>query len=81
MPINLKRKAFNQCVLPVMTFAETLILTKKSVPKLQIIVRKMEWSMLGITLRNKIRTEEVLRRSRVKHIGDHILSLKCQDVG
>lgn len=37
MPISLKSKAFNQCVLPVLTYgAETLTFTKTSAKKLQI---------------------------------------------
>ncbi|CAG9830961.1 unnamed protein product [Diabrotica balteata] len=51
IPIKLKRKAFNQYVLPVLTFgAETLTLTKASIKKLQVAQRKMERSMLGVTL-------------------------------
>ncbi|CAG9840255.1 unnamed protein product [Diabrotica balteata] len=67
IPIHLKRKAFNQCALPVLTYeAETLTLTKTSAEKLRRIQRKMERSMLGISLRNRIRNEEVYRRTGVE---------------
>lgn len=48
---------------------------------LQITQRKMESSMLGITLRYRIRNEEVHRRSRVEHIADHLLGLNWRREG
>ena len=51
----LKRKVFDQCVLPVMTYeAKTLTLTTASANKLMVTQRKMERSMLGVSLRDHI---------------------------
>jgi len=53
-----------QCILPVLTCgAEILILTKTSAMKLERIQRKMETSMLGINLRDKVRNEEICKRT------------------
>lgn len=54
VPISLKRSALNQCVLPVHVYAaETLTLTRVSERKLKATQRKMERSMLDITVRSK----------------------------
>lgn len=55
IPISMKRKAFNQCILMVLTYgAERPTLTKTSAKKLKITQRRMETSMLGLTLRNRV---------------------------
>ena len=60
MPQCLKREVLDQCVLPVMTHgAETLILTTASANKLMVTQRKMERSMLGVSLRDLIRNKDL----------------------
>ena len=59
--MSLKRKLFNQCVLPSMLYgAETWALTKKSEEKLAVAQRRMERFMTGISLRDR-KTNEWLR--------------------
>ncbi|CAG4950935.1 unnamed protein product [Colias eurytheme] len=49
IPTFLKRRTFEQCILPVMTYAsETWTLTKHLVNKLQVAQRSMERAILGI---------------------------------
>ena len=63
---SLKRKVFDSCVLPVLTYgAETLTLTKASVNKLRVAQRAMERSMLGISLRDKKTNEWIRQQTRV----------------
>ena len=82
IPISLKRKAFNQCVLPVLTYgAETLTLTKLSMRKLQVTQRRMERSMLDLTLRDRIRNEEIRRRTGVEDVIVRIAKLKWNWAG
>lgn len=82
LPICLKRKVFNQCVLPVMTYgAETLTLTNASAKKLKITQRKMERSMLGVSLRDHIRNEELRRRTGVTDVVLHVAKLKWKWAG
>ncbi len=53
-PLSLKRKVYNQCILPVLTYgSETLRLTKELERKLRSAQRGMKRRMLGITLRDK----------------------------
>lgn len=82
VPINLKTKVYNTCVLPVTTYGlETMTLTKESARKLQRTQRAMERQMLGISLRDKIRSEDIRRRTNVTDILERVARLKWQWVG
>lgn len=82
IPINLKRKVFDTCILPVMTYgAETLTLTVKSAEKLRVAQRAMERAMLGISLRDHIRNSEIRKRSRVTDVMRTISELKWNWAG
>lgn len=82
LPICLKRKVFNQCVLPVLTYgAETLTLTKKTVSKIRITQRAMERSMLGLSLRDKVPNIEVRDRTKVMDAIEKITTLKWNWAG
>lgn len=82
LPICLKRKVFNQCVLPVLTYgAETLTLTKKAVQKIKVTQRAMERLMLGLTLRDHITNDELRRRTRVIDAVERIAILKWNWAG
>lgn len=59
IPICLKRKVFDQCVLLVLIYgSETLTLMQKSINKIRGTQRAMERSMLGLTLRDRIPNED-----------------------
>lgn len=82
IPIHLKRKAFNQCILPVLTYgAETLTLTKATAEKLRVTQRRMERSMIGLTLRDRVRNEEIRRRTGVDDIIQRITKQKWRWAG
>ena len=69
LPICLKRKVMNQCVLPVLTYgSETWTLTNRMATKLKVTQRKMERIMLGITLRDKKRNEWIRNQTRVTYV-------------
>ncbi len=56
LQLSLKRKVYNQCILPVLTYgAETWRLNKELERKLKNAQRGMERKMLGITWRDKKR--------------------------
>ena len=60
---------FNGTVLPAMLYAsETWATTKREEQRLLTSQRAMERSMLGISLRDHIRNEEIRRRSGVKDV-------------
>lgn len=66
IPINFERKVYDMCILPVATYGlETVILTVNSANRLRICQRAMERTMLKISLRDKIRNEEIKRRTGV----------------
>ncbi|KAJ2938424.1 hypothetical protein O0L34_g12865 [Tuta absoluta] len=77
IPQNLKTRVFNQCVLPTLTYgAETWTLTRESLHKIKVAQRAMERSMLGIKLQDRVRNEEIRRRTRVVDVGKRITKLK-----
>lgn len=82
IPVCLKRKVFNQCILPVMTYgAETLTLTVASAKKLRITQRKMERSMIGVSLRDRVRNEDLRARTGVTDVIYQIAKLKWNWAG
>ena len=79
---SLKRKVFDTCVLPVLTYgAETLTLTKASEDKLRVTQRAMERSMLGITLRDRMTNQWIRQQTRVVDVMERIASLKWSWAG
>lgn len=82
MPLHLKRKVFNQCVLPAMTYGcETWSLTKREIQKLQTAQRSMERSMLGISIRDKKRITWIRSKTGVMDIVEKIKRLKWRWAG
>ena len=69
LPISLKRKVYNQCILPVLTYgSETWSLTKVLERKLQSAQRGMERIMFGITWRDKKRASWIREQTKVEDI-------------
>ncbi|CAH2228331.1 jg1561 [Pararge aegeria aegeria] len=75
-------KVFEQCVLPVLTYgSETWSLTMGLIRRLRVTQRAMERAMLGVSLRDQIRNEEIRRRTRVTDIAQRIAKLELQWAG
>ncbi len=69
LPLPLKRKVYNQCILPVLTYgSETWCLTKELERKLRSAQRGMERKMLGITWRDKKRASWIREQTKVEDI-------------
>ena len=82
VPINLKRKVYNSCILPVATYGlETMALTVKSASRLRVTQRAMERAMLNISLRDKIRNVEIRRRTKVNDVMEEIAANKWRWAG
>lgn len=63
-PINLKRKVFNTCVLPVATYGqETATLTKGSGNRMRTCQKAIEWEILGTSLNDNVRNEEIRKKT------------------
>ena len=82
MPFCLKRKLFDQCVLPVLTYGcETWTLNSKSIQKLNTTQRSMERQMLNITRYDKKRNIWIRNQTKVCDIMRWITSKKWQWAG
>ncbi|RVE40503.1 hypothetical protein evm_014848 [Chilo suppressalis] len=82
LPQCLKTKVFDQCVLPVMTYgSETWSFTAGLIRRLKVTQRAMERAMLGVSLRDRIRNEEIRRRTKVTDIAQTMALLKWQWAG
>ncbi len=69
LPLSLKRKVYNQCIIPVLTYgSETWRLTKQLERKLRSAQRGMERRMLGITWRDKKRASWIREQTKVEDI-------------
>ena len=82
LPICLKRKVFDQCILPVLTYAsETWTLTNRTVRKLQTTQRSMERCMLGFTRRDRKRNTWIREQTKVTDVICRVKKLKWNWVG
>ena len=69
LPLSLKRKVYNHCILPVLTYgAETWRLTKKLENKLRTAQRAMERKILGLTLRDRKRAVWIREQTGIADI-------------
>jgi hypothetical protein len=77
LPLCLKKKLFNQCILPVMTYGcQTWVLTKAQLRRLQVTQRKMERLMLGVTLLDKIRNSSIRKKTKITDVAVYCKALK-----
>ena len=64
-------------ILPAMKYdAETWTLTKSQEIKLAVAQRSMERSMLNVTLRDKIRNEEIKKRTKIIDIVERVEGMR-----
>ena len=83
LPMSLKRKVFNQRVLPAMTYGcRTRSLTKTSVKKLKINQRAMERKMLNVKLKDRIRNTIIRQKTnRQTEFNNYITNAKWKSGG
>ena len=82
IPITLRTRVFNQCVLPTMTYgAETWSTTKETEQKLLVAQRAMERRMLNITIRDKQKNTTIRNKTKVKDIIEKIKEMKWRWAG
>ena len=82
LPISLKRQIFNQCIIPVLSYgAETWATTKKLEKKLRVTERAMERIMLGVTRRDKVRNEDLRKKTNARDIIQEIKTKKWRWAG
>jgi hypothetical protein len=82
IPLNLKKETYNQCILPVLSYAaETWTLTKKQEQKIQVTQRRMERIMLGITLKDKKRNTWIRQQTKITDALTYIKKSKWRWAG
>ena len=80
--MNLKRKVFNQCVLPAMTYAyQTWSLRKALVKRLEPSKLAMERKMLNVKLKDRIRNTILRQRTRVINKVQNVTNTKWKWAG
>lgn len=82
IPINLKRKVYDSCVLPVTTYGlETTAITRANAQKLQVMQRAMERRMLHVSLRDRVRNDDIRSRTKVADVVEKIARQKWKWAG
>ena len=82
LPVSLKRKVFNQCGLPAMTYGcQTWSLTKVLVKKLETSQRAMERRMLNVKLKDRIGSTTIRPRTRVTDIVQYVTNTNWKWAG
>jgi hypothetical protein len=82
IPLCLKRKLYNQCILPVMTYGcQTWVLTQAQLNRLQVTQRKMERIMLGITLMDKVNNSIIRAKTRLTDVAVFCKKIKWNFAG
>lgn len=82
LSIGIKRRVFNTCVLPCITYgSETWALTKHHRNMLEHCQRAMERNMIGIKKQDKIRNTVIRSKTKVTDILSRIDSLKWRWTG
>ena len=82
IPIPLRRRVFNQCIIPAMTYgAETWSITKELEQKLLATQRAMERRMLNISIRDRISCKDIRKMTGVKDILVKIKEMKWKWAG
>jgi hypothetical protein len=82
MPMCLKRKLYNQCIQPAMTYgSQTWTLNKRMQSKMQTTQRAMERAMIGVTRRDRKTNEWVREQTGLQDIMIVTRKLKWQWAG
>lgn len=82
IPTCLKRKIFEQCIMPAMTYgSETWTLTKAMERKLQTTQRSMERMMLGYTRRDRKSNDWIRQKTKVRDIIKAVKEIKWRWAG
>ena len=82
LPLSLKKQIFNQCIIPVLSYgAETWTTTKRLERKLRVTERAMERIMIGVTKRDKVRNQDLRKKTKVRDIVQEIKSKKWRWAG
>ncbi|XP_047998342.1 uncharacterized protein LOC125235798 [Leguminivora glycinivorella] len=82
LPLSLKRKLVDMCILPVLTYgAQTWSLTESQKSKLKVCQRDIERSILGVKRTDRIRNTTLRSKTRIADVGERTARLKWDWAG
>ena len=82
LPMSLRRKTLDQCILPKLTYScETWAFTKQNLKKVRTAQRAMERKMLGLTLLDKVSCKKIREKTGVKDVLEFVLEMKWRWAG
>ena len=82
MPMCLKRKVFEQCIIPSLTYGcETWPLKIETIHKMRSVQRAMERKIIGVSLLDKINHSIIREKTKFKDVVRHILKMKWSWAG
>ena len=82
LPISLKKRVFDECILPTITYGyQTWTITKQIYNKLMTTQRAMERKMLGITLQDHVPNQIIREKTKVKAIVKYVNTMKWKWAG
>lgn len=82
LPINLKTKAMETCLLPCLTYAcQTWPLTVQSLERIKVCQRGLERSYVGLKLKDRIKNSTIRKKTKAKDAAQRILHQKWKWAG
>lgn len=82
LPMKLKARIFNMCIVPILTYGcQTWSFTKRQRSRMETTQRRMERRMLNKTWKDKIRNEDLKKRSQVVDVAEQTIKLKFKWAG
>ncbi|CAK1591052.1 unnamed protein product [Parnassius mnemosyne] len=82
IPLKAKKKIFDSCILPIMTYGcQSWSLTKHNLRKLENCQHSMERSMLNIKLKDKIKLETLRNQTKINDVTHCVRKLKWKWAG
>lgn len=82
MPIKAKRKVYNMCILPCLTYGcQTWALTEIMTNKINVCQNSIERSVIGVKRKEKVRLTEIKNKTQFKQANSLHRTLKWQWTG
>lgn len=82
IPLKIKSRVFNSCILPIMTYGcQTWPLTKENISKLETCQHSIERSMLNVRRKDRISLALIRNRTKIADITHTIKKLKWKWAG
>jgi endonuclease/exonuclease/phosphatase family metal-dependent hydrolase len=82
LPLKLKKKVFDNAILPVILYGcQTWAFTKEIINKLKVFQKSLERSMLGLRLRDRVRSSRIRHKTKLKCVAEEACRIKWRWAG